>query len=121
VARAICIADGEDPDTPVLCAINAYRDYVFQWTLYIPEARASIAIQRELIQQLRDALKKVLDTREREAKAMLAWSNAQNNFGVCRHERMARAKAMDAACDAEREARVLLLTLRDAGTTGEQG
>jgi hypothetical protein len=70
-----------------------------------------ITAQRD---SLRDALQKVLDTREREAKAMLAWSNAQNNFGVCRHERMAHAKAMDAACDAEREARVLLLTLRDA-------
>ena len=48
VARAICRA--------TLDGINL-EYYVDQyWHKYIPEARASIAIQRELIQQLRDAL-----------------------------------------------------------------
>jgi hypothetical protein len=62
VARAICIADGEDPDTPVLCAINAYRDYVFQWTLYIPEARASIQAMREPTDEMVIAGMRAYDT-----------------------------------------------------------
>jgi hypothetical protein len=71
-----------------------------------------ITAQRD---SLRDALKKVLDTREKEARAWFASHNAKENFsdrGV-KEERQHLA-AMTAASDAEREARVLLLTLRDA-------
>jgi hypothetical protein len=54
VARAQCLACGLDPDFEVWdLNERKYRPY---WTVRIPEARASIAIQRELIQQLRDAL-----------------------------------------------------------------
>ena len=54
----------------------------------------------DTLDSLRDALVKVLDTRNREAKATMRWQ-------------VARERAMLAANDAEREARVLLLTLRD--------
>jgi hypothetical protein len=53
VARALCRVADDEPDTPVMVKPGART--VKQWTLYIPEARASIAVQRELIQQLRDA------------------------------------------------------------------
>jgi hypothetical protein len=53
VARAICAAKGIDPDKAFDPDVEGASMY---WTICIPEARASIAIQRELIQQLRDAL-----------------------------------------------------------------
>jgi hypothetical protein len=70
---------------------------------------------------LRDALKRVLDTRESEAKASMIYQNARDNFSSDGHERKAHERAMFAASDAEREARVLLLTLRDTShkTEGE--
>jgi protein tyrosine phosphatase (PTP) superfamily phosphohydrolase (DUF442 family) len=49
VARAICAASGYVPDE----GSNLGSP---MWAIFIPEARASIAVQRELIQQLRDAL-----------------------------------------------------------------
>lgn len=61
---------------------------------------------------LRDALVKVLDTRNREAKAAMSYQNARENFSDSADERKAHERAMLAASDAEREARVLLLTLR---------
>ncbi len=62
---------------------------------------------------LRNALRKVLDTHEREAKAIMSWQNAQENFSDSSDERKAHERAMRAASEAEREARLLLLTLRD--------
>lgn len=62
---------------------------------------------------LRDALHKVLDTGDREAKARMSWRNASENFSDSSDERKAHERAMLAAGDAGREARVLLLTLRD--------
>jgi hypothetical protein len=65
------------------------------------------------VDSLRDALLKVLDTRENEAKAWFASHNAKENFsdrGV--KEEREHLAAMKAASDAEKEARVLLLTLR---------
>tara|TARA_R110000823_G_scaffold225669_3_gene353430 strand:- start:2938 stop:3165 length:228 start_codon:yes stop_codon:yes gene_type:complete len=63
---------------------------------------------------LRDALAKVLDARNKEAKACMSYQNARENFsGGAALERKAHERAMVAASDAEREARVLLLTLRD--------
>lgn len=61
---------------------------------------------------LRDALRKVLDAGDREAKARMSWQNARENFSDSADERKAHERAMLAASDAEREARVLLLTLR---------
>jgi hypothetical protein len=53
VARAICDANGIDPDKAFDPDVEGAPMY---WTIFIPEARASIAVQQELIQQLRDAL-----------------------------------------------------------------
>ena len=62
---------------------------------------------------LRDALAKVLDTHNREAKAAMSYRNARENFSGSSDERNAHERAMLAACDAEREARVLLLSLKN--------
>lgn len=71
---------------------------------------AALKMQRD---SLRDALRKVLDTHEAEAKAFASWQNALENFsdGGAR-ECAAHTRAMTAASNAEREARVLLLTLK---------
>lgn len=61
---------------------------------------------------LRDALQKVLDCNNSEAKAAISYRNARTNFSNRSGERKALELAMLAASDAEREARVLLLTLR---------
>lgn len=55
---------------------------------------------------LRDALRKVLDTHDRCAKAAMGHHGCRESFN-------AHKLAVLAASDAEREARVLLLTLRD--------
>ena len=65
---------------------------------------------------LRDALQKVLDTHSREARATMSYQNARENFSDSSDERKAYERAMLAAIDAERDARVLLLTLRWAIT-----
>ncbi len=73
------------------------------------------------VDSLRAALLKVLDTREKEAKAMFAWRTAVDNFsdGSMR-ECNAHGRAMNAASNAEKEARLLLATLKtpNAGVTG---
>jgi len=70
-----------------------------------------LLIQRDA---LRAALEKVLDTREKEAKAMFAWQTAVDNFsGGSMLECDAHSRAMTAASNAEKEARLLLATLRD--------
>jgi hypothetical protein len=62
---------------------------------------------------LRDALVKLLDAHEREAKATMSYQNARENFSDSSDERKAHERAMLAASQAEREARVLLLTLKE--------
>jgi hypothetical protein len=68
---------------------------------------------RDVLASLRAALVKVLDTRDREARATMSYQTARENGSGSAHERQAYERAMLAASDAEREARVLLLTLRD--------
>ena len=68
-----------------------------------------LLIQRD---SLRDALTKLLDTREREAKATMSYQNARENFSDSRDERKAHERAMLDASKAERAASVLLLTLK---------
>jgi bisphosphoglycerate-independent phosphoglycerate mutase (AlkP superfamily) len=66
------------------------------------------------IDALRDALVRVLDTHEKEAKAYASWRNAMENYsdgGV--HESRRHTEAMVAASEAEKEARTLLATLKD--------
>ena len=65
------------------------------------------------VDSLRDALVKVLDTREKEAKAWFSYETAKDNFsgrGVVEGKR--HLAAMTAASDAEKEARLLLATLK---------
>lgn len=62
---------------------------------------------------LRDALRKVLDANDAEAKARMSWQNACENFSSDSYEAKQHERAMLAVSDAEREARALLLTLRD--------
>lgn len=69
-----------------------------------------LKLQRD---SLRDALRKVLDAGDRYAKATMSYQNACENFSDSTEERKAHERAMLAASDAEREARALLLTLRD--------
>lgn len=61
---------------------------------------------------LRDALRKVMDATNAEAKARMSWQNARENFSSDGYEAKQHEHAMLAASDAEREARVLLLTLK---------
>ena len=70
---------------------------------------------------LRDALRKVLDTQEREAKARMSWQTARENFSNSSDERKAHERAMLAASNAEREARVLLLTIHPMQKRAAQG
>lgn len=64
---------------------------------------------------LRDALVKLLDAHDREAKATMRYQHALENFSDSSHERKAHERAMLAASDAEREARLLLATLKVLG------
>ena len=62
---------------------------------------------------LRDALRKVLDAGDRYAKATMSYQNARENFSDSSDQRTAHERAMLAASEAVRDARVLLLTLRE--------
>ena len=69
------------------------------------------------VDSLRAALTKVLDTREQEAKAWFSSDNAKNNFsdrGVKEERR--HLAAMIAASNAEKEARLLLATMKRPNT-----
>lgn len=62
---------------------------------------------------LQAALLKVLDAREAEAKAWFSYENAKDNFsGSVRTEAKRHLAAMTDASNAEREARLLLATLK---------
>ena len=65
------------------------------------------------VNSLRAALMKVLDTREKEAKAHFAYQTAHDNYtsGAARESRR-HLTAMRAASAAEKEARLLLATLK---------
>ena len=67
------------------------------------------------VNALRAALVKVLDTGNREAAATMSYRNARENFSDSSAERKAHERALLAASEAEREARVLLATLKVRG------
>lgn len=67
------------------------------------------------VNALRAALVKVLDTGSREAAATMSYQTASENFSDSTNERKAHERAMLAASDAEREARLLLATLKVLG------
>ena len=65
------------------------------------------------VNSLRDALVKVLDTREKEANAWFAYETARDNFtGGAALERRRHLAMMQATGRAEKEARLLLATLK---------
>lgn len=67
------------------------------------------------VNALRAALAKVLEAGDREAKATMSYQNARENFSDSSAERKAHERAMLAASEAERGARVLLATLKVLG------
>ena len=69
-----------------------------------------LKIQRD---NLRDALVKVLDVHKLVARTCMSYENANENYSNSDPERKAHELAMLAASDAEREARVLLLTMKE--------
>ena len=106
----------------MVCASPKYGAETGDRWVTIPRARlaeleAMGAMDTEVMKMqrdsLRDALRKVLAAGDREAKARMIWQNASENFSDSVDERKAHERAMLAANNAEREARVLLLTLRD--------
>lgn len=66
------------------------------------------------VDSLRNALLKVLNTREKEAAATMSYQVALDNYGPEGRAREAtnQMRAMQAASTAEREARLLLATLK---------
>ncbi|HMR09221.1 MAG TPA: hypothetical protein PKA88_25750 [Polyangiaceae bacterium] len=77
--------------------------------------RADNAVLTEQVRALWHALAKVLDAGNREAAAAMTWQTANDNFSSDRPERREHERAMLAASEAEREAHVLLATLKRAG------
>ena len=80
-------------------------------------------VLRFQVDSLRAALAKVLDTREKEAKAWFTYENAKKNFsGRGALEGRRHLAMMQASSNAEREARLLLATLKtpNASLTGPQ-
>lgn len=122
-------AVGAQVDLPVRPLVERLRDGTFYGVQALMNEAAdeierlkshavTLANTERLVQQLkteslRDALAKVLDTSDRYAKATMSYQNATENFSDSTYERKAHERAMLAASDAEREARVLLRTLRD--------
>lgn len=76
------------------------------------DALRDVDVLRAQRDSLRDALRKVLDATNAEAKARMSWQNARENFSSDGYEARQHERAMLAASQAEREARTLLLTLR---------
>jgi hypothetical protein len=76
------------------------------------ELRSECAVLRLQRDDLRAALEKVLKTRDAEAKAAMAYEVSASNFSDSGPERKTHIRTLVAASNAEREARVLLLTLR---------
>lgn len=77
--------------------------------------RTENAVLAEQVRALWQALAKVLDAGNREAAATMTWENARDNFSDSSHARKAHERAMLAASEAEREAHVLLATLKRLG------
>lgn len=75
--------------------------------------RADMQVLACQVDSLRAALLKVLDTREKEAKAWFAYETARDNFtGGAALESRRHLAMMQAASSAEKEARLLLATLK---------
>lgn len=90
---------------------------ILEWSLSPPPVGPATGMDATVLKMqrdsLRDALARVLDARNREAKAAMSYRTARENFSSSDCERQAHARAMLAASDAEREAATLLLMLRD--------
>ena len=73
-----------------------------------------VTIQRD---SLYDALHALVKTREAEAQAYLSLQNASENFSSSAPERRRYERACTDSSNAEREARVLLLTMKKTSLT----
>ena len=93
-------------------SFGSWKDGVMKYDRAPFEAADELEVLRLQRGSLRDALARVLDTHNREAKATMSYQNARENFSDSSDERKAQERAMLAASEAEREARVLLLTLK---------
>ena len=91
---------------------GSWKDCVLTYDRAPFEAADELVVLVAQRDALRAALVKVLDTHNREARATMSYQNARENFSDSSDERRAQERAMLAASDAEREARVLLLTLK---------
>lgn len=91
---------------------GSWKDCVLKYDRAPFEAADELEVLMAQRNAISSALQKVLDAHSREAKATLSYRNARENFSDSSSERKAQECAMLAASDAEREARVLLLTLR---------
>lgn len=91
---------------------GSWKDCVLKYDRAPFEAADELEVLRLQRDAIRAALQKVLDTHSREAKATMSYRNARENFSDSADERRAQVHAMLAASEAEREARVLLLTLK---------
>jgi hypothetical protein len=93
-------------------SFGSWKDCVLKYDRAPFEAADELEVLRLQRDALRAALQKVLDAHNREAKATMSYRNARENFSDSHNERKAQERAMLEASDAEREARVLLLTLK---------
>lgn len=93
-------------------SFGSWKDCVLKYDRAPFEAADELEVLRLQRDALRAALQKVLDAHSREAKATMSYRNARENFSDSHNERKAQERAMLEAGDAEREARVLLLTLK---------
>lgn len=82
--------------------------------------RAEVQVLACQVDSLRAALVKVLDTREKEAKAWFAYETARDNYtGGAALESRRHLEMMQAASTAEKEARLLLATLKTPNVEAE--
>jgi hypothetical protein len=102
-------------DEADLCRNDGATDIAALLDEAVGALRAENAVLAEQVRALWHALAKVLDAGNREAAATMSWQNARENFGDSSHERKAHERAMLAASEAEREAHVLLATLKRIG------
>lgn len=93
---------------------GSWKDCVLTYDRAPFEAADALSVLRCQVESLHAALVKVLDTHEKEAKAYLTYQTALDNYSADGREREAtnHMRAMHAASSAEREARLLLATLK---------
>ncbi len=113
-------ADKQEMAAFVSWAVKKYRQHAPRhatanspaWAAW-QAARLDVPVLKAQVESLQAALQRVLDAREKEAKAHFAFQTASDNYasGAAREGRQHMA-AMTAASNAEKDARLLLATLK---------